>query len=216
MRVPRANLVVRLSDSEWAYGVSTRHPDAEFELLAVEPGEMECFQLVRVTASDPTAATEFMASSPGFRSFSVVQSGEAAAVVRFRAETPLVLFTLHRANIPFEPPFTCRDGRGSIQVTAPDPALSELTGYFEQYGVSFTVESLRQEIDVESTLTPRQRELILIAVEKGYYDTPRDCTLTELADAAGVAKSTASETLHRAEGAIVRQFAGAARSESIE
>ena len=91
-----------------------------------------------------------------------------------------------------------------------------MNGYFEQYGVTFEVESLRQEINVESTLTPRQRELILTAVKKGYYDTPRDCTLTELAEAAGVAKSTASETLHRAEGAIVRQFAGAARSEPIE
>jgi predicted DNA binding protein len=43
-------------------------------------------------------------------------------------------------------------------------------------------------------------------VERGYYDTPRTCTLTELADHLGIAKSTASERLHRAEGAIIRAF----------
>lgn len=44
------------------------------------------------------------------------------------------------------------------------------------------------------------------AVEAGYYDTPRDCTLTDLAETVGLAKSTCSETLHRAEGQIIKQF----------
>ncbi|MFB6118071.1 helix-turn-helix domain-containing protein [Halosegnis sp.] len=207
---------MQLSDSEWAHDVSTQFPDAEFELMAVEPGELSCFQLVRVTASEPEPPVKYMREAAGFRSFSLVQSADATAVVRFRAETPLALFVLGRADIPFEPPFGCQDGAGSLQVTAPDPALSELTDYFEQYGVGFEVESLTQEIDLESTLTPRQRELVLTAVEMGYYDTPRDCTLTELAEAVEVAKSTASETLHRAEGAVMERFAGAARSGSLD
>lgn len=36
-------------------------------------------------------------------------------------------------------------------------------------------------------------------IERGYYDTPRRCTLTELADELDLAKSTCSERLHRAE-----------------
>jgi predicted DNA binding protein len=50
------------------------------------------------------------------------------------------------------------------------------------------------------------RYLLRTAVERGYYDTPRRCTLTELAEALDMAKSTCSETLHRAEGKITKQF----------
>lgn len=211
----RANLVVQLSEGGWAHTVSTQFPETELELLALEPGEMECFQLVRVSASEPDRPVRLMRDSGGFRSFSVVQQAAGATVVRFRSETPLTVFCLHRASIPFEPPLTCRNGRASLQATAPDTAISELTDYFDQYGLRFEVESLRQEIDVETLLTPRQRDLVLTAVEAGYYDTPRDCTLTELATAADVAKSTASETLHRAEGAIVRAFVGDSLAEGF-
>ncbi len=44
------------------------------------------------------------------------------------------------------------------------------------------------------------------AVEEGYYDTARTCSLTELAGEVGIAKSTCSETLHRAEETVIKQF----------
>ena len=49
-------------------------------------------------------------------------------------------------------------------------------------------------------------DLLGTAIERGYYDTPRTCTLTELADAVGLAKSTTSEKLHRAEEKVVKEF----------
>jgi predicted DNA binding protein len=44
-------------------------------------------------------------------------------------------------------------------------------------------------------LTPRQREVLALAIERGYYDYPRRITLSHLAKEAGVAKSTLSQTL---------------------
>lgn len=55
-------------------------------------------------------------------------------------------------------------------------------------------------------LTDRQREALSLAAAMGYYATPRESTLTEVADALGVAKSTASDLLHRAEGAVVERY----------
>lgn len=61
-------------------------------------------------------------------------------------------------------------------------------------------------LTIKRPLTARQRELLSLAVERGYYDSPRECTLTELAEAAGVSPSSASATLQRAEGSVVKQF----------
>jgi len=55
-------------------------------------------------------------------------------------------------------------------------------------------------------LTDRQRDLVVAAVQQGYYDTPRGSSLTELSDHLGMAKSTVSETLHRAEETVVKEF----------
>nr|WP_265472954.1 helix-turn-helix domain-containing protein [Halohasta litchfieldiae] len=65
---------------------------------------------------------------------------------------------------------------------------------------------MQERLHTSQLLSEKQQELVLEAVDRGYYDTPRDCTLTELADAVGIAKSTCSETLHRAEETIIEHF----------
>ncbi|WP_231186810.1 helix-turn-helix domain-containing protein [Haladaptatus sp. DYF46] len=49
---------------------------------------------------------------------------------------------------------------------------------------------------------------VVEAVERGYYESPRQCTLTELAESFGVSKDTASGILHRAERRIIKRFLG--------
>ncbi|WP_458188423.1 helix-turn-helix domain-containing protein [Haladaptatus sp. NG-WS-4] len=49
------------------------------------------------------------------------------------------------------------------------------------------------------TVPPRQRELISLALEEGYFDIPRGTTLEELAEEMDITKSTASNHLRKAE-----------------
>jgi predicted DNA binding protein len=60
-------------------------------------------------------------------------------------------------------------------------------------------------------LSERQREAVLAAMELGYYDTPRQATHDEVADAIGVAPSTVSEHLQKAESKLVRETMAAYR-----
>lgn len=91
-------------------------------------------------------------------------------------------------------------------MTAPYERLSALSDQLAEFGIPFDVAYVREDTGSEPLLTDRQRELLETAVEAGYYDSPRACSLTELAEQVGAAKSTVSETLHRAEGAVVRAF----------
>ena len=70
--------------------------------------------------------------------------------------------------------------------------------------MDYTVEHVYNAFDPEAMLTDRQRRVLRSAVERGYYDTPRPCTLTDLAREIDVAKSTLSEVLHRAEGTVLK------------
>lgn len=50
----------------------------------------------------------------------------------------------------------------------------------------------------EHGLTEKQREMLVTAVEEGYFEVPRNCTQEELAAALDIRSSAASETLRRA------------------
>jgi predicted DNA binding protein len=57
-------------------------------------------------------------------------------------------------------------------------------------------------------LTPGQDEVLKMAVALGYYDTPRGCTIEDLAEAFGVSKAAAHKRLKAAENKIIQEFAG--------
>ena len=57
---------------------------------------------------------------------------------------------------------------------------------------------------VESSLSPRQREAVGVAIEVGYYDVPREGDYETIAARMGCAPSTAAEHLRKAESKILR------------
>lgn len=55
------------------------------------------------------------------------------------------------------------------------------------------------------TLTPRQEEVVRMAIAMGYYADKRQCTLEDLAEAFGISKAAVHKRLQTAENALVRQ-----------
>ncbi len=131
---------------------------------------------------------------------------ENRATLQFETSDPLLLFPVQTAGIPLELPFDIREGQATWELTASHDRLSELGDQLDAFGIRFTVESIERYVDPDRLLTDRQRRLMVAAVERGYYDTPRGCSLTDLAESLDVAKSSVSETLHRAEGAVVKHY----------
>lgn len=56
---------------------------------------------------------------------------------------------------------------------------------------------------VQKRLTDRQREVLELAFERGYYDWPRECTGAELADELGISSPTLSKHLYVAERKVL-------------
>ncbi|SEW29018.1 helix-turn-helix domain-containing protein [Halobacterium jilantaiense] len=57
-------------------------------------------------------------------------------------------------------------------------------------------------------LTDRQREVVAAAVDLGYYDVPRAATLADVAAEVGVASSTVSDHLRKAESVVMSELRG--------
>ncbi|WP_435157013.1 helix-turn-helix domain-containing protein [Haladaptatus sp. DFWS20] len=103
-------------------------------------------------------------------------------------------------------PALMRNGWLHTELTASHERLSAFTGELTASKIPYQVLSVTQSPEPVELLTERQLELVSEAVEQGYYDSPRGCTLTELAESFDINKSAASGILHRAEGRIVKEF----------
>lgn len=55
-------------------------------------------------------------------------------------------------------------------------------------------------------LSPRQEEMLRMAIEFGYYDDPRKCTLATLAQQFGVSKAAVHKRLVTAESKIIKSY----------
>ena len=76
-------------------------------------------------------------------------------------------------------------------------------------GVDVDVQRIGQydagRMEVKSSLSERQSEAATVALELGYYETPREATVADVADRLGCAPGTAAEHLRKAEAALVRR-----------
>jgi hypothetical protein len=206
--MPRAKLHITLPDEVWIAEVSSAYPDAEFRVLAAFPADETGVGLLEVTSPKLPTVVAAMEDREDIVCLDLQQASGESALMEFETTAPLLLFSVQESGLPLELPFTIVDSEAEVELTASRDRLSAFTAQLEAFGMEFDVEYVREMVNSESLLTQRQRELLNAAVEGGYYDTPRECSLTELADEAGVAKSTASETLHRVEEKIIKEYCG--------
>ena len=204
--MPQARLLVDLPDGPWIADVSREFPDAGFRVLTAVPGESAGFALVGVTARDVDAVLSAMEAHEALASASVMAREDGVATVRLETDAPLLLLAAKRSGLPIEMPLDIEDGVAAVEVTGEHERVAEMGRRLSDLGLRYEIERVRQRVDPARLLTDRQRELLLAAVDLGYYDVPRRATLTEVADHVGIAKSTCSETLQRVERTVVREF----------
>ncbi|MDG5818884.1 helix-turn-helix domain-containing protein [Natronococcus sp. A-GB7] len=202
----QATLTITLPEQVWIQQVSTAYPEATFRVLAAVPGNESGFALVRLAGSGVPEMIDEIKAHPQVLEITVVQRSEREATIHFETTAPLLLFSSRESGIPIELPVEIRDGEATIEVTGSRERLAELAEQLEQFGLQYRIERVQERLHQSQLLSERQLEVVAAAVDEGYYDTPRRCSLTELADHLGIAKSTCSETLHRAEEGIIKRF----------
>ena len=138
------------------------------------------------------------------RATTVERRGDGRTL-RVVCRAPVYLPAARAVGLPMASTVEVVDGRATVTVVGDRDRVEAFGRRLAGKGVTVGVAATGVD-GPDRTLTEAQRDLVFDAVRSGYYDTPRRCTLTELAEANGIAKSTCSETLHRAEGRVMRRF----------
>ncbi|GGL60095.1 helix-turn-helix domain-containing protein [Halocalculus aciditolerans] len=204
--MPRVELVVTLPEPAWIGRISRAHSDAAFRVLSALPAPDGGVGLLELNGDDVDpllAAVE----AADLRDVSVLRRLDESALVQFETESPMLLRATQSSGVPLEFPFHIRDGEAHWTFTVSHDRLADLRTELDARGFDYRLDGVRGANQTEDALTDHQREVVLAALDAGYYEQPRDCSLTELAAELDVAKSTLSGVLRRAEAALVRAYA---------
>ncbi|MFC7226436.1 helix-turn-helix domain-containing protein [Salinirubellus salinus] len=183
---------------EQAYATDPDHPILFFWATCDDPDALEA-----AMDEDPTVTNVHRLSEVDGRRLYRVRLTEAV-------ETILYTVWVELGGEGVEAEF--RDGRWYSKIRFPDRgALREYEAYvtandlhFELHRVYDASEDVTGE-DPPDGLTESQRETLLLAYERGFFDIPRRATAAELAEELGVSRQAVSERLRRAYATLVEE-----------
>lgn len=207
--MPHAKLTVRIPDDLWIHDVSTTHPDVTFRVSSVLPGPDVVIGVLELTASNPIPILADIDRRDDVRELELLWKHDETALLQVETADPSLIAPMRQAGVPMETPFEVEDGAVTWELTTSADRLSALGESLDESGIGYDIEYVHSTDASRATqlLTDRQLEVFLTAIDGGYYDVPRDATLTDVASTLEISKSTCSDVLHRAEGTIAHWFA---------
>ena len=160
--------------------------------------------VLKITAVDPDVIRSIIGASPAVDNLRRLSGGEPEAdVLEFdwQDTLPSFLRTLDSLDATIlSARATAQSWRLTLRV--PDRAdasvlLSETSGLARR----MTVEQISRDGAIErgasSELTPAQREALELAIQRGYFEVPRQSTVEDLATEIGISDSAVSQRLRR-------------------
>ncbi len=190
-------------------------PDISLRFLANYPKDEDVCSVLEVRTDETERFKETM-KYWDTETVEILHSDDETVVVMLEGEPPEGYFVSEDIGYHPTSPVVARDGYLFIEFVMPESKMGDLWQSLDERDVNYDVLSITEGYDVVDSLTARQREILTVAIERGYYDNPRRCSLTDLADELNVNKSVISGVLHRAEGEIIKDAIGDPRdSETV-
>jgi len=79
-------------------------------------------------------------------------------------------------------------------------AIASFREYCQENEIPITITAVHAMVPIQGDgyeLTETQREALVLAYERGYFDTPRECSLEEIAEELGITQQSVSARLRR-------------------
>jgi len=164
-------------------------------------------------AGDAAAVAERAEATRGVESVVLSSTAQRVSYVllELRDETVPIFGgsaeAIDRPGLVVRRPLVYRDGRIEGHIVG-DPDVLQTTIDETPDTVSVQVDAIKQfpsaRVNPETTLSERQQEALEVALELGYYDSPRAATHEDVASELGCAPNTATEHLQKGEAKLVR------------
>lgn len=191
---------------DWLATLSTEFPEAMFIVPATIPINKGLLGIVEVRMAEIGRLVSSIEENSEVESCELLHTDDGMVVFQFTSQMTESYDALISSETVPQYPVSLQNGWYSAQITASQEQLSDYLEEISEVGIPYEIVSLTHSSDPSEVLTERQWQVVTEAVERGYYEPTRRCTLTELAETFDINKSSMSKLLRRAENRIVTAF----------
>lgn len=183
--------------------------NARVDFVRHVPVSGDARHYLRVVGCDDLDALErAVRADPRVAELQAIDRASSRPLYRIEWAAPPPCSALYRSDLLVER-MSASPAGWSFRVRAGDPdALRELQRNCRDAGVHLEVEQLDHSPDDTRSdpygLTPKQRTILAVATEAGYFSVPRETTLAELGERFGISDQAVSECLRRGQRNLVR------------
>ncbi|PSP56634.1 bacterio-opsin activator [Halobacteriales archaeon QS_1_67_19] len=181
----------------------------EIERVAVEDENVTPY--FWATGGDFEAFESALADDPSVADYSVLEheDGECLYQVSWKRNSEGIVYAVSEADATILEAASDEGVDWTVELLFPDDeALSDFQDYAATRDLSFELRWLHQSAHSEALgkyeVTREQREALVTAYEKGYFEVPGEISLGELADELDISKNAASARLHRGYANLVK------------
>lgn len=210
-----ARFRIVLPEQMWIAQVSRSFPEATFRLLSgIRTGDT-AVELGEALTGAPEAVARATNSHRSVLQYERLVVSDDRVLSKYTTTDVDLYDFVEQVSLPPEFPIVVRNGCYEFDLTGTRMEFDRFRAALTDSGQAYELLSLVGTDQERRLLTDRQRELLEIAVQQGYFEVPRDCTLAALAEGVGVDKSTASEVLRRGEARLLKWFLAGSNRERI-
>ncbi len=204
-----AQLTIIFPDKIWLASICQAYPSVKIEIQSFLPGNLSAAKdlvgnaLMNIHDARIDNVLAEMRAHPSLVELFVLAKDAQEALVNVKTRDSWLLASLIASEVVLRFPVKVQwDGHRTVgiwTITGMRDRVDRLLSLLEEKQVQVELKSIQkiQSNQVQGALTPRQAEILEMALKLGYFEFPRKITLTELAKRVGVAKSTLSEIVRR-------------------
>lgn len=192
----------------WLEDISRQMPAETFRVLSGHRRDNGLVGVVEVESSNQDQIRESLQNSSKTGSNTVLHDDEHALLIQYVGNEPLMYRIVRDIGILPQYPLDMRNGWVSTSMFVSQSLLSSYRKTLDASDIEYRVISVRDSFESKDLLTDKQKEAVSTGISLGYYDTPRRCTLSEIAEELDVTKSAVGRLLQRAETRMVKSVFG--------
>jgi len=166
--------------------------------------------LVSLKYSSPDALAKFI-QMDDFKVTKVIEEYENHAIINLMTYGPLAMLIHENQSIWLQTPTTITRHNGLfLTIHGTTKGLKQFRDDISSLLPTSIKIRISKDLKADWIAAPqlptRRKEVMDLAVEMGYYSTPRKCTQRDLADFLGVRQGTVAEHLQSAESIIIQSW----------
>jgi len=184
-------------------------PEVTVQLERVVPDANGVVPYFWVRDTETDAIVEQFSEHPGIRDIQFVDSVDGEYLMRWNwvTEHDTVMDALLDPEVVLLSAVGTKE-KWTFEIRGESrESIAAFRDYCHEQDVPVTLAELHalQSLDAQHELTEKQREALILAFEQGYFDSPRETALQEVADELGISQQALASRLRRGTRRLIQE-----------